>query len=125
MTKPKVSRKHARAKFYRELRAIAHNYQWKISDGAIRGQFKNPRDQKETPFWPLFCPLTSTYNGASRFERVKLSEYHIAGQYLGLDPNDTALIAHSADYPNHPMGNKQVRETLLRCVGISASPQSK
>jgi hypothetical protein len=115
-----MTRKHARSKFYKELRAIASNYQWVVINGAIRGRFKNPRDQKNTPFWPLFCPLTASYHGNNRYERVKLSEYKVAGELLKLDPLDSALIAHSADYSNHPTGNKQVRETLLKCVGITA-----
>lgn len=114
-----MTRKHARATFYRQLRAMASNYQWKVIDGAIRGRFKNPRDQKHTPFWPLFCPLTATHNGGRMTDRVKLSEYKVAGEFLKLDPLDSALIAHSADYANHPMGNKQVRQTLLKCVGLA------
>jgi len=115
METKQMTSKHARAKFYANLRAVASNYQWYFISDSIRARLKDSRGN--TAPWPLFCPLTAVHY-AQKNERIPLPLYGQVAQSMNLQKEDTTMLAHSADKLGSKQ-NQQIRETLLRCVGLS------
>lgn len=107
-----MTQKRARANFYGALRRIAPNYRWELVAGGIRGRKKFVK-KGESEF-DMYCPLTAV---ASKEKKIRLSDFDVAAANLGMNQRSATLIADTADNSGKNY-NKQIRQTLLKCVGL-------
>lgn len=96
--------------FYRKLRRVAREFQWKINRyGNIRGK----ADGK------CFCPITAVYYKETNKYVGVMKEYVISPQ-LGICYLDEQNIVKAADYKESELDpkSKLTRKALLRAVGL-------
>lgn len=95
-----------RQTFYRNLRKIAHQFNWKYDYKDIRC-FKNGKD---------FCPITAVAK-AKLNAIFRTSDFLEAGDALGLSNKDIYIIVGAAD-GDEDKEHLECRKTLIKSVGL-------
>ena len=99
-----------RQTFYRRLRKVAPNFVWAIEDDVIKGTHKEFSDEQD------FCPITALVYTITKEYYFAPSYKRAAQNHLNMKETDAKAIAFNADTKSY---NPQVRNALLRAVGLS------
>lgn len=95
-----------RKTFYRNLRKIAHKFQWFIEDGGIRGCLNGKR----------YCPITAVAKELTN-KYYEPGEYPLARQNINLNFSDTLSIVEASD--SQEGNSKRCRNTLIKAIGLT------
>jgi hypothetical protein len=109
-----------RKSFYRALKKVSGQFQWRLHSGGIRG-YHDTLDNG--PY--SFCPITAL--AKIRTDPTGNKELHVGltrdlGQDMGLAYGDVEDIMHAADTEFaklNPTG-KRIRRALFRATGLSS-----